>query len=133
MDDILFLTFFEVLEIHDNQIELYGGSLGIRDQGLLFAALAQPEATFDGSFLHPDIYSMAAAYLYHLIQNHPFIDGNKRVGTVSSLVFLEFNDYELDVDEDTLENTIMETASGNISKEELTNFFRKNAREALGN
>lgn len=125
MNDILFLTFFEVLEIHDNQIKLYGGSLGIRDQGLLLAALAQPEATFNGSFLHADIYSMAAAYLYHIVQNHPFVDGNKRVGTVSSLVFLEFNDFELDVDEETLENTVMETASSRISKDELTNFFRK--------
>src|SRR5947208_1858403 len=83
-----FLTLHEVLGIHANQIELYGGSLGIRDQGLLEAALAQPEATFGGDYLHHDIYEMAAAYLFHLVQNHPFIDGNKRVGTVAATVVL---------------------------------------------
>ncbi|MCB9062835.1 MAG: Fic family protein [Halobacteriovoraceae bacterium] len=83
MDDVAFLTIFEVLEIHENQIELYGGSLGVRDKGLLLAALAQPETTFDGNFLHQDIFSMASAYMFHIISNHPFIDGNKRVVTLN--------------------------------------------------
>lgn len=124
-DNFQFLTIFEVLEIHENQIKLYGGSFGVRDQGLLMAALAQPEATFDGEFLHPDIYSMAAAYLYHIVQNHPLIDGNKRVATVSALIFLELNDFELDVQEKILEETVISVASSKTSKEELINFFRK--------
>tara|TARA_Y100000296_G_scaffold85680_1_gene122401 strand:+ start:28 stop:423 length:396 start_codon:yes stop_codon:yes gene_type:complete len=125
MKEFLFLTVFEVLEIHENQIQLYGGSLGLRDQGLLMAALAQPEATFEGEFLHTDIYSMAGAYLFHVINNHPFIDGNKRVATVSALIFLELNDFELVVDEQILEDIVMNTASGRLSKDEVINFFRK--------
>lgn len=125
MDNVAFLTIFEVLEIHENQIELYGGSLGLRDQGLLLAALAQPEATFDGNFLHQDIFSMASAYMFHIISNHPFIDGNKRVATVSSLIFLELNGYELDVEEALLEKVVFRVAEGNCSKNDLENFFRR--------
>ena len=121
----IFLTFSEVLLIHQNQIELYGGQPGLRDEGLLCSALAQPEATFQEKYLHFEIYSMAAAYLYHLCQNHPFIDGNKRVATVCSLVFLELNDYELEVDIDLLEETTMGTASGKINKDDLVEFFKK--------
>lgn len=123
--NIIFLTLTEVMTIHQDQIESYGGSLGIRDQGMLQAALAQPEASFAGAFLHPDIYAMAAAYLYHIAMNHPFIDGNKRVATVSALVFLELNDYEFDVAEELLEKTVFKVASSNMSKEELTTFFRQ--------
>ena len=72
-----FLTLDEVLEIHRDQIERYGGAAGIRDLGLLQSALAQPSATFGGQYLHADLHEMAAAYLYHLVQNHPFLDGNK--------------------------------------------------------
>lgn len=102
--------------IHQNQIENYGGSLGVRDRGMLEAALAQPESSFADTYLHPDIYSMAAAYLYHIAMNHPFVDGNKRVATVSSLVFLELNDYELEVDEDLLEKTVFRVASSEMEK-----------------
>lgn len=124
-DNTIFLTLIEVMAIHQDQINNYGGSLGVRDQGMLEAALAQPESSFGGSYLHPDIYTMAAAYLYHLAMNHPFIDGNKRVATVSALVFLEMNDHELDVDEKLLEEIVFKVASGNLSKEELVSFFRK--------
>ncbi len=122
--DIIFLTLIEVMSIHQDQIENYGGSLGVRDQGMLEGALAQSESSFGGAYLHPDIYSMAAAYLYHIAMNHPFVDGNKRVATVSSLVFLEFNGYELDVSENLLEETVLKVASGNMGKNELTEFFR---------
>ena len=64
-EDFTFLTLIEVMTIHQNQIDNYGGSLGVRDLGMLEAALAQPESSFGGSYLHPDIYSMAGAYLYH--------------------------------------------------------------------
>jgi death on curing protein len=73
-----FLALELVLELHRDQIESFGGSPGIRDQGLLESALAQPEATFGGEYLHSTIPDQAAAYLYHLALNHPFIDGNKR-------------------------------------------------------
>ena len=84
----LFLTVDEVLEIHSQQIELYGGSEGIRDFAPLESAIATPQATFNGEFLHPDIPAMAAAYLFHLCQNHAFVDGNKRVAANAAITFL---------------------------------------------
>jgi death-on-curing protein len=85
--DILFLTLAEAIEIHTDQIHRYGGQSGVRDLGLLESALAQPEASFAGEWLHGDIYEMAAAYAYHLCQNHPFVDGNKRTALTTALVF----------------------------------------------
>lgn len=123
-ESIVFLTLIEVMAIHQNQIENYGGLLGLRDKGMLDAALAQPESSFAGSYLHPDIYSMAGAYLYHIAMNHPFVDGNKRVATVSALVFLELNNHELDVTSDLLEKTVMKVAGSELSKDELIEFFR---------
>ncbi|MEG4329587.1 Fic family protein, partial [Microcoleus sp. herbarium5] len=73
-----FLFLDEVLELHDDQISSFGGTPGVRDEGLLESALAQPQATFGGQFLHSTISEQAAAYLYHIAMNHPFIDGNKR-------------------------------------------------------
>ena len=68
----------DVLSIHSKQINLYGGSLGIRDEGLLDSAIYQPQATFGGELLHPTIVEQAAAYLFHIANNHAFVDGNKR-------------------------------------------------------
>jgi death-on-curing family protein len=86
--EILFLSLDEVLEIHQQQIERYGGSLGIRDVAGLESAVATPEATFGGEYLHTSIPAMAAAYLFHLCQNHAFIDGNKRAGANAAITFL---------------------------------------------
>lgn len=87
-----FLTIDEVLAIHQDQIARYGGSAGVRDWGLLQSAIAMPAATFGGQFLHGDLSEMAAACLFHIVQNRPFIDGNKRVGAVAAYVFLALND-----------------------------------------
>jgi death-on-curing protein len=87
MPKITFLNLGEVLEIHRDQIARYGGSSGLRDLNLLKSAVAMPQATFDGEFLHTDIFEMAAACLFHIVGNHPFLDGNKRVGAVACLVF----------------------------------------------
>ncbi len=108
-----FLTLEEVLKIHENQIDCYGGSHGVRDQGLLQSAIAQPEASFGGDYLHKDVFEMAAAYLYHVVENHPFVDGNKRAGTAAALVFLELNGVELDPALDEL------TVSGRTVLEEM--------------
>jgi death-on-curing protein len=78
-----FLTLDEVLEIHRDQIARHGGSAGIRDIGLLNSAIAMPTATFGSQFLHSDIYEMAAAYLFHLVQNHPFIDGEVKKAAIA--------------------------------------------------
>ena len=86
--DTIFLRLGEVIEIHQDQIERYGGALGIRDLGLLESVAKTPAATFEGDFLHGDPFEMAAAYLFHIVRNHPFMDGNKRTGAVAALVFL---------------------------------------------
>jgi len=89
----LFLPLCEVLEIDEQQIELYGGSPGLRDAAGLESAVATPQATFGGEFLHNTIPAIAAAYLFHLCQNHPFIDGNKRVGANAAVTFLLMNNW----------------------------------------
>ena len=126
----LFLTQEEVLRAHETQIALYGGSSGIRDVGLLASALAMPEASFGGTYLHADIYAMAAAYLFHIVSNHPFFDGNKRTGTVAAITFLDLNGYwfneknESELD-DALEALVLAVACGDTGKDEIAAFFRK--------
>lgn len=119
-----FLTLDEVVAIHRDQIERYGGSLGVRDWGLLKSAIAMPAATFGGQFLHGDVHEMAAAYLFHLVQNHPFIDGNKRVGAVAADVFLQLNDQQLVAGEDEFADFVLSVATGETSKSAAAEFFR---------
>jgi death-on-curing protein len=123
--DTLFLTLAEVIEIHADQIHRYGGQAGVRDLGLLESALAQPEASFAGAWLHKDHYEMAAAYAYHLCQNHPFIDGNKRTALAAALVFLELNDIGILDPRGRLKNAMFGIASGKMSKTDLTKLLRK--------
>lgn len=78
MTEPVFLELLDVLEIHNQLVDLYGGQPGLRDTGLLQSALAMPLSGSGGSYFHADLYEMAAAYLLHLIKNHPFIDANKR-------------------------------------------------------
>jgi death-on-curing protein len=85
-----------------------------------------PAVSFAGKFLHTDIFEMASAYLYHIIQNHPFIDGNKRAGTVASIVFLFMNGIEVDINENDLEILVLSVAEGKTGKTEITQFFRNN-------
>jgi death-on-curing protein len=125
-----FLTIDEVLALHASRIELYGGSQGVRDRGLLESALAQPSQKFGGEYLHPDWASMAAAYLYHLVQNHPFIDGNKRTGAAAAIVFLKMNDVELRPDEQALGDVVLRVADGKVTKEEITQYFREHVGAA---
>jgi death-on-curing protein len=94
----LFLSLDEVLEIHRQQIERYGGSPGIRDLGGLQSALGTPQSTFGGQYLHPSVPAMAAVYLFHICQNHAFFDGNKRVGANAAIAFLLMNDWAPDFD-----------------------------------
>lgn len=122
----MFLTLQEVLEIHQDQIARYGGSGGVLNQGNLESAVAQPQATFDGCFLHGDLFEMAAVYLYHLAQNHAFVDGNKRVAAVAAIVFLALNGHDLDADDDELENLVLAVACGETRKEEIADFLRRN-------
>jgi death-on-curing protein len=123
-----FLDLAEVLEIHQSRIELYGGSPGLRDFGLLQSALAQPSAGIGGEFLHADLYDMAAAYLFHLSSNHPFVDGNKRTALACCLVFLSYNSIEIDADPDDLERLVVDTASGQKDKAQIANVLRDNGK-----
>ena len=120
-----FLKTYRVLQIHASQIELFGGSSGVRDMGLLESALAMPEASFDGTYLHSDIYAMAAAYLFHIVSNHPFLDGNKRTGTAVALFFLKLNGVDHDIDDDALESLVLSVACGEMEKEDIAAFFRE--------
>jgi death-on-curing protein len=121
----IFLTLDEVVAIHRDQIECYGGSLGVRDWGLLKSAVATPAATFGGQYLHTDLCEMAAAYLFHLVQNHPFVDGNKRVGAASGDVFLTMNNRQLTADEDEFADMVIAVARGEMSKSAVAEFMRK--------
>ena len=126
MREIVFLGLDEVIEIHSDQIKRYGGHPGIRDIELLKSAVAMPAAGFGDNYLHTDIYEMAAAYLYHIIRNHPFIDGNKRTGAVASVVFLMMNGIEINSDEDCFERMVLSASEGKIDKAGIAQFFRIN-------
>ncbi len=123
-----FLTLDEVLELHDRQIGLYGGSAGVRDLGLLQSALAMPQASFGGVFAHADVHEMAAAYLFHLAKNHPFVDGNKRTAAFAAAVFLRMNGRPLDAPGKSYEDLVVRVAEGGANKAVAAAFFRRHAR-----
>lgn len=120
-----FLSVDDVLRLHTDQIDSFGGSQGVRDQGLLESALAQPQASFGGELLHPTIQEQAAAYFYHLAMNHPFIDGNKRTAFAVMETFLRLNGYSLNLTDDQAYNFVMQVAQGNMNKEELVAFLKE--------
>jgi death-on-curing protein len=126
----LFLTLDEVLEIHTQQIELYGGPEGLRDPGGLESAVATPMATFGGEFLHPTIPAMAAAYLFHICQGHPFVDGTKRTGANAAITFLLISDWTPDFSEDELVDLVLAVASGTMPKPALMETFEARCRPA---
>ncbi len=119
-----FLDLEKVIRLHTDLVEHYGGQAGIRDIGLLHSAIAMPQASFGGQFLHEDIYTKAAAYLFHIVQNHPFIDGNKRTGAAAAIVFLAMNDIGLQGDEEGLVDITLAVATGQAGKTEAAEFFR---------
>ena len=125
MKDPRFLTLDEVLAIHSDQVRQYGGSGGIRDVGLLSSALAMPRASFGGQYLHPSLHEMAAACLFHLIQNHPFIDGNERIGLAATIAFLGLNDVWLESPSEELLEMVLKVARGEIGKPEIAVFLRE--------
>lgn len=124
----IFLHINEVLRIHASEIELFGGSDGVRDLGLLESAIAMPQAGFGGQFLHADIFAMAAAYLFHIAKNHPFIDGNKRTAAMSAFTFLEMNGFELMANDEDYERVVLAAATSELEKEAIAEFFRANTQ-----
>ena len=124
-----FLTFAEAIEIHDYQIEHFGGASGLRDIELLKSAIGMPSATYGGNFLHPSIYEMAAAYLFHLVENHPFVDGNKRVGAMAALIFLDLNGIDFNASDEEFTAMVLRVASGKMLKAEITLFFKEHCSD----
>jgi death-on-curing protein len=113
------LSIEEIIALHAQIISQSGGILGIRDSGALQSSVAQPEMTFDAKDLYPTVADKAAALGHSLIENHPFLDGNKRVGHAAMEVFLMLNGYEIDALVDEQEQTILAVASGQMSRAQL--------------
>lgn len=126
---LIFLGLAEVLEIHDEQIARYGGSPGVRDLGLLESALSQPRAGSGGVYFHVDVHEMAAACLFHILMNHPFIDGNKRVGAHATYVFLRLNGLELECSNAALVAQVLAVAEGRADKAKVAEFLRGHTKD----
>lgn len=124
--DYIFLTLEMILKIHADHIERYGGSFGVRDQGLLESAIEMPKMTFGEQFVHEDIFEMAAAYLFHLCKNHAFVDGNKRVAASASWIFLKLNGIEISPDENEFYDVVIAVAEGRLNKKDIAAFFANN-------
>lgn len=125
---ITFLSLAEVVAIHEDMVRRYGGSPCIRDLPLLESAVGMPQATFGGQYPHDGIPATAAAYCFHLVANHPFIDGNKRVGAAAASVFLEMNEWVLEADNASYSELVLGVASGSIDKRAATVFYEQHAR-----
>jgi death on curing protein len=114
--DPFFLELEDVLLIHSQQLEKYGGSLGIRDQGLLESAIAQPQAGFSGQYVHNGLFEMAAVYAFHIAENQPFVDGNKRTALASALVFLDLNGIDVTDTAEKLYQAMIDISSRKLDK-----------------
>jgi len=119
-----FLTVEDVLLIHEESLARYGGGAGMRDLGALESAVAMPQAGFGGQFLHEDLFAMAAAYAFHIAQNQPFIDGNKRAGLGAALVFLDLNGIEIPDPSGQLYDAMIALAERRLDKPGLAELLR---------
>jgi death on curing protein len=124
----LYLSLEQVLELHRIQHRRFGGGAGVRDRGALEAALARPRMTFGGEDLYPDVEAKAAALLHSLVSNHPFVDGNKRVGAHACILFLLVNDVEPAFSGPELVDITLATARGEVSAEALAIWLRQRCR-----
>ncbi len=127
-----FLTFAEILLILEDQIRRYGGAYGVRDPALVSSALAMPSATFEGELLHSTIFEQAAPYAFHICQNHPFVDGNKRTALAAALVFLDLNGIEIDDPKGSLYDLMMDVATGTKGKAEVAKGLASLSKRAKG-
>ena len=123
-----YLSLDQILRIHARQIERFGGSSGVRDEGALEAAISRPQATFGGDDLYPDPAAKAAALMHSLLNNHPFVDGNKRTAAMSAELFLLFNGFELLAEDDDLEALTMAAARGAMEAEALSIWIRQRVK-----
>lgn len=123
-----YLTLGEVVELHERLLTLTGGASGIRDLGLLESALAQPKATFDGVDLHPTLVDKAAALGFALVANHPFVDGNKRIGHAAMEVFLVLNGGEIDASVDEQERMMLTVARGTVDRPAFAQWLKAHVK-----
>jgi death-on-curing protein len=121
-----FLTFNQIVELHKLQIDQFGGSHGVKDEGLLLSAIGQPESGFGDQYFHKDLYEMASAYLFHLVKNHAFNDGNKRIAALTAAVFLQVNGLSVIANEDAFEKLVLDAAQSLVTKEQIAEFFKNN-------
>jgi death-on-curing protein len=126
----IFLSVEHVLAIHERMIVEFGGEASVRDYGLLESAVAMPAAGFGGEFLHDGVPAMAAAYLFHLCQNHPFVDGNKRTAVATAEIFVLLNGRSLSATNRELEHLTLGVADGTVSKGEAIKFFKRHVKRA---
>lgn len=124
MTEPIFLTLADVLKIHSKQLDAHGGIHGIRDEDLLESAVMTPQASFGGEYLHSDIFEMAAAYAFHIAENQPFLDGNKRTALVSALVFLDLNGFVIVDPDRKLYSMLIDIANRAADKSDLTDLLR---------
>jgi death on curing protein len=124
---IKYLTIEQVLKLHDAVVEKFGGLAGIRDPNLLRSCIESPKMTMFGKDLYPSVYDKAAVYLFNIICNHPFNDGNKRTGAGSAYLFLRINKASIPFDpspnDRTYENFVVRIANGKITKENIAYFL----------
>jgi death-on-curing protein len=123
-----YLELDEVLRIHERAIRQYGGSPELRDLGLLESALAAPKQTMFGEDLYPDVAAKSAILVFSLVKNHPFVDGNKRVGFLCLMRFLQVNGYALDATNDELYQFTLDVATSVLDKEQVTAWMRARLR-----
>jgi death-on-curing protein len=123
-----YLTLREVVELHRRVLQATGGASGIRDVGVLASAIAQPKATFGSADLYPTLFEKAAALCFSLVQGHPFVDGNKRVGHAAMETFLVLNGTEMDAPVDDQERLMLDLAAGRIGRAHLTDWLRQHLK-----
>lgn len=123
---MIYLTPEQVLFIHSRLVTETGGSHGVRDLGLLESAVARPQATFDGKELYPDLFTKTAVLMDSLINNHPFLDGNKRIGITAAGLFLLINGWKLTAPQEDLETITLQVASEGMEITALASWLRKN-------
>lgn len=124
-DDCFHLTVDIVHEIHAEAIAQFGGSDGLREPALLESAVAAPQATLGGRSVFADLIEVAAAYLFYLCKNHPFIDGNKRAALGACIVFLRLNGIEPSPDDPAWEALTLAVASSDVNREQATARLRR--------
>jgi death-on-curing protein len=124
-EDCVHLSVEIVREIHAEALQSFGGSAGVRDENLLASAVLTPQSSFGGKSPYADIIEVAAAYLYYLCGNHPFVDGNKRTAMMAAIVFLRLNEIETKPDSDEWEAFVLDVAASKLDRETTTNRLRK--------